>query len=223
MAALQLEPGTLEDFRAFCDQTGASPELGLSVGDFTAAYAETPSEKLDEIVLVHGREWASAATGHAGHAASSNLPGLGVGLQPGNATSWSFDPSGLYGFDEAVLLCLVFVLALCCTAVCGRLRRLYRRCTSDEARQKRDSDTLGLIGDTARQISSDLDAKLQSMLHKSDGKVLRADATLSDLKFTELDDIMAKYRTDKDGSISGLKGDTAAHHGGELSAGAKGE
>jgi hypothetical protein len=47
-----LEPGTLEDFRAFCEQTGASPELGLSVGDFTAAYAETPSEKLDEIILV---------------------------------------------------------------------------------------------------------------------------------------------------------------------------
>jgi len=52
MAALQLEPGTLEDFRAFCEQTGASPELGLSVGDFTAAYAETPTEKLDEIILV---------------------------------------------------------------------------------------------------------------------------------------------------------------------------
>jgi len=54
MAALQLEPGTLEDFRAFCEQTGASPELGLSVGDFTAAYAETPTEKLDEIILVRG-------------------------------------------------------------------------------------------------------------------------------------------------------------------------
>ena len=168
--ALQLEPGTLEDFRAFCEQTGASPELGLSVGDFTAAYAETPSEKLDEIILVscaspfslhfvwlrtvpkqpgaswslgllsapdrtratltarlglllllqvHGREWSLAQQAAASAARSDNLPGLGGG----NNTSWAFDPSGIYGFDEAVLLVLLFVCALCCTATGARNRR----------------------------------------------------------------------------------------------------
>lgn len=111
---------------------------------------------------MHGREWAAAAAEHLGVAHAHNLPAL-----HSNSTGiWAFDPSVIYGFDEVVLLLLIFACLLVGTACGTKLRRVWRKCASEEAKLRKDADTLGLIGTTARQIALDLDAV--GVLHRSD-------------------------------------------------------
>ena len=103
---------------------------------------------------LHGREWAAATSDELGTARVHDLPRL----TSSNSTSiWAFDPSIIYGFDEAVLLLLIFACLLVCTAAGTKARRVWRKCTSEDARLRKDADTLGLIGTTARQIALDLD------------------------------------------------------------------
>jgi len=106
------------------------------------------------LLQLHGREWAAATSDQLGTARVHKLPRL----TPSNSTSiWAFDPSIIYGFDEAVLLLLIFACLLVSTAAGTKARRVWRRCTSEDARLRKDADTLGLIGTTARQIALDLD------------------------------------------------------------------
>ena len=148
---------------------------------------------------IHGREWATAAAAHAGIVKANNLPGI-----DSNSTGWSFDPSVIYGFDEAVLLLLIFLALLCCTAAGTKVRRAYRRCTSEEAKQQKDADTLGLIGTAARQIALDLDSvgvlrRPEERAYWSTGGSATADSSgpgglgdlSSQLNFSELDALMA--------------------------------
>mmetsp|Transcript_29274 Transcript_29274/g.59888 ORF Transcript_29274/g.59888 Transcript_29274/m.59888 type:complete len:251 (+) Transcript_29274:49-801(+) len=195
MVALGLEPGTSEDFAAFCEQTGASPEAGLTVVDFTSAYAETPGGKLDEIVRVHGKEWQSAQSSSAG--------GLPEEDEGGSVLVDAFDASTLYGIDESVLLIVIIVIGISVTLTWTRLRRCWRRCHSEEAQQKRDADRLSLIGDTARQISLDLDltgmfnrSKDKESAFKEDREAWRPDANvgLDDIKFTEMGEMVERLR-----------------------------
>ena len=37
MLALQLQPGTPEEFASFCNEIGADADIGLTVDDFTTA------------------------------------------------------------------------------------------------------------------------------------------------------------------------------------------
>lgn len=106
------------------------------------------------LLQLHGREWAAASSDQLGTAQVHELPRL----TPSNNTSiWAFDPSIIYGFDEAVLLLLIFACLLVSTAAGTKARRVWRRCTSEDARLRKDADTLGLIGTTARKIALDLD------------------------------------------------------------------
>lgn len=192
---LDLEPGTADDFRAFCEQTGASPELGLSVGDFSSAYAETPTDKLEEVVRVHGKEWAAAS--YAKAAANTNkLPSLRG--DPEESTEWSFDPSAFYGLDEAVSMILIILCLLLSVVSLSRIRRCYRKCTSEEASNKRDSERLNMIGTTARQIALDLDSNfqgLQSRYPRSSGSGLETSTysgSAGQMDFSELDGMLSK-------------------------------
>mmetsp|Transcript_7851 Transcript_7851/g.10168 ORF Transcript_7851/g.10168 Transcript_7851/m.10168 type:complete len:239 (-) Transcript_7851:82-798(-) len=196
MVALNLEPGTADDFRAFCEQAGASPDIGLSMGDFSAAYAETPSDNLEDVLRVHGKEWAAAAYSTQNQA---NLPAL-TGDVP--SEEWTFDPSAFYGFDEVITMFLVALFVLVSVVSVSRLRRCYRRCMSEEESSKRDNERLNMIGTTARQIASDLDSSLMGMHARtrgSDAQVMYS-GTLKDLDFSELDGMLSKMDEKKDTS-----------------------
>jgi hypothetical protein len=193
MMALDLEPGTAEDFRAFCEQTGANPELGLSVGDFSSAYAETPTDKLEEVVRVHGKEWAAAAYSKEKTTHVNELPSL-----RGNevATEWKFDVSSVYGFDEAVTMILLAVCLLLSVVSLSRIKRCYRKCTSEEASNKRDAERLNMIGTTARQIALDLDNSLlglQSRASRSGfDNSLMYSGNVGQMDFSELDGMLSR-------------------------------
>jgi hypothetical protein len=192
MVALGLEPGTTVDFAAFCEQTGANADLGLSVNDFSTAYSETPGDKLDEILRVHGKEWQAA------HQESAQLA-LPVIVSESGDGNGPFDASALYGIDEAVLLIILIVLVVSATLTWSRLRRCWRRCHSEEARQKRDAHRLSLIGNTARQISLDLDLKLGGILNRSTGFddhswQPNSNVGLGDINFTEMGEMVERLR-----------------------------
>lgn len=204
MVALGLEAGTTTDFVSFCEQTGASPDVGISMGDFTAAYAETPGDKLDEILRIHGKEWQAAQ-----RLSTDGLPALNVA--DGDGVESTFDASALYGIDEGVLLVVIIIIGISATITWTRLRRCWRRCHSEEAKQKRDADRLSVIGDTARQISLDLDLKLSGMLSRSEGFGDQAwqpnsKAGLGDIKFSEMGDMVERLRLQGQGDGNGDDG-----------------
>jgi hypothetical protein len=163
MLALQLQPGTLEEFRAFCEETGASPELGLTMDDFTTAYYETSTEKLEQILMIHATEWERQRS-----VSSFRADGLPK-VTYANETSpfhW-FDPSEFLEVQEVVLVLTVCLAVVVCMLGLRGLRRCWRACTSEEKIMQREAHHLNLIGSTALQITEDLNTRLQKMAEQS--------------------------------------------------------
>ena len=85
LASSQLQPGTQDEFVQFCRETGASPDVGLSMEDFTAAYSQTPAEKLELILMTHATEWSRQRS--AGSFKTDRLPPLSASSTGASSSS----------------------------------------------------------------------------------------------------------------------------------------